>query len=177
MHSHLEFYHFDSTDCWNPSSLTELFDSNHQTPFNLTFTLPQQINHLKKIYLKSIEIPVGFNNIRPENNSNTLTISSNKILCTITLISDNYNINSLITAINNAIIETNIFSDVNLIYLPVFSISNQTVIITVPGCQFVEIGFPTKTTLSKVVLEFPYNYQLPGSNNITSPCNYEFPKY
>ena len=175
MHTHLEFYNFDSTDCWNPSSLTQLFDPNHTTPFNLTFNLPQQINHLKKIYLKSIEIPVGFTNIRTENNSNTLTISSNKIICTITLISDNYTMNSLITAINNAIIETNIFSGANLIYLPVFSISNQIIIITVPGCSdYVELFFPVQTTLSKVVLGFPYNYQLnlPGNNRITGLCNF-----
>ena len=170
MHN-LEFLHFDTTGSWN-TTFQQLFNHNNDHPFSLTFNLPTQINRVKKIYLKSIELPVGFTNIRVENNSNTLTISVNGVICTIFITSQNYTITTLINAINTAIINSNIFVDTNSIYLPTFSIIGQRIAITAISSIFANIIFPVNTTLSSVILGFPFNYQIPLTNQITSPSNY-----
>ena len=115
MHT-LEQYNFDTTGCWNPT-FQQLFTNSNDHPFSLTFNLPTQINKVKKIYLKSIELPVGFTNIRSENNSNTLTINVNGIECTIILTPNNYTINSLINAINKAIIDSNIYILIQILFI------------------------------------------------------------
>jgi hypothetical protein len=171
MHYHLEFYHFDTTNQWNPS-FQQIFNNSNSSPFNLTLTLPNQIDKVKRIYLKSIEMPIGFTNIRSDNNSNTLTITINTtLICTITLSSMQYTISTLITAINNAISSSSVFTGVNSSYLPVFSVSGQIVSVSVPGQLIANISL-NNTILTNVVLGFPYNYQLPLSNNITAPSNY-----
>ena len=168
---HLEFYHFDTTNQWNPS-FQQIFNNSNSSPFNLTLTLPNQINKVKRIYLKSIEMPIGFTNIRSDNNSNTLTITINTtLICKITLTSGNYTITSLITAINNALTSSSVFTGANASYLPVFSVSGQIVSISVPGQIYANIIL-NSTTLSNVVLGFPYNYQIPLTNSITAPSNY-----
>ena len=45
---HLEFYHFDTTNQWNPS-FQQIFNKSNDNPFNLTFQLPNQINKVKRI--------------------------------------------------------------------------------------------------------------------------------
>ena len=100
---HYENYHFDTTGRWIPT-FNQLLSHSDNHPFSLTFNLPSQIHNIKKIYLKSVEIPIGFTNIRSENNSNTFTISINNVVCTVVITPGNYTIISLITAINNAII-------------------------------------------------------------------------
>jgi hypothetical protein len=52
--SNLNFLHFD----------TALKDISTDDPFNCTLTLANPMRHVKKIYLKSCEIPIGFFNIR-----------------------------------------------------------------------------------------------------------------
>ena len=52
--SNLNFLHFD----------TALKDTSTDDPFNCTLTLANPMRHVKKIYLKSCEIPIGFFNIR-----------------------------------------------------------------------------------------------------------------
>ena len=168
---HLEFYHFDTTNQWNPS-FQQIFNNSNSSPFNLTLTLPNQINKVKRIYLKSIEMPIGFTNIRSDNNSNTLTITINTtLICKITIPSINYTITSLITAINNALTSSSVFTGANASYLPVFSVSGQIVSISVPGQIYANIIL-NSTILSNVVLGFPYNYQIPLTNSITAPSNY-----
>ena len=48
--SNLNFLHFD----------TALKDTSTDDPFNCTLTLANPMRHVKKIYLKSCEIPIGF---------------------------------------------------------------------------------------------------------------------
>ena len=91
---HLETLHFDTTNKWNPT-FQQVFNHSSDNPFSLTFTLPSQLDRIKKIFLKSVELPVGFTNIRSENNSNTLTISINTVVCTIVIPSAQYTINNL----------------------------------------------------------------------------------
>ena len=170
MHN-LQFYHFDTINLWTPT-FQQLFSKSNGSPFNLSFTLPNQINKVKRIYLKCVEMPIGFNNIRSDNNSNTLTITVNTtLICTITLTSAQYTINTLITAINNAIVSSSVFTGTNSSYLPVFSVSGQIVSVNVPGQTIVNIAL-NNNVLVNTVLGFTYNYQIFGYNNITAPSNY-----
>jgi hypothetical protein len=52
--SNLTFLHFDTT----------LRDNKNADPFSSTFTLANPLKKIKKIYLKSVEMPIGFYNIR-----------------------------------------------------------------------------------------------------------------
>ena len=52
--SNLSFLHFDTT----------LRNNQSADPFSSTFTLANPIRNIKKIYLKSVEMPIGFFNIR-----------------------------------------------------------------------------------------------------------------
>ena len=165
---HYENYHFDTTGKWTPT-FNQLLSHSNDHPFNLSFNLPTQIHNIKKIYLKNVEMPIGFTNIRAENNSNTFTISINTIVCTIVINPGNYTIISLITAINNAIIASNIYTPE---LLPTFSILGQTIVITTPLTVMSSILFLSDTILSKVILGFPYNYQIPLTNSITSVSNF-----
>ncbi len=59
----LDYIHFDSF-----YSIDTLNDS-----FDTTFILNQKYQKINKIYLKNIELPIGFVNIRTSNNSNVRT--------------------------------------------------------------------------------------------------------
>ena len=170
---HLENLHFDTTKKWEPS-FQQVFNHSSDNPFSLTFTLPSQLDRIKKIFLKSVELPVGFTNIRSENNSNTLTISINSVVCTIAIPSAQYNINTLLSTINDAFVSSGIYSGSNSNLLPIFTLSGQKIKITVPNAPYsiATIEFTSKTILSTVILGFSYNYQIIGSNTITSPNNY-----
>ena len=137
-----ENYHFDTTGKWSPS-FQQLLSNSDNSPFNLTFNLPSQLRNIKKIYLKSVELPVGFTNIRSENQSNTFTISVNGVVCKIVLQPQNYIISTLITAINKAIVDTNIFIGDHFNCLPIFSIVGQNIVITVQYLDLADIQFLT----------------------------------
>ena len=55
----LEFIHFDSINSTDTNG--DSFDS--------TFNVIQKYKNINKIYLKNAEIPIGFSNIRTQNNS------------------------------------------------------------------------------------------------------------
>ena len=171
MHLTYENYHFDTTGKWL-TTIQGLLTKSNDHPFSLTFNLPTQMSNLKKIYLKSIELPVGFTNIRAENHSNTLTISVNTISCTITIPPQSYTIIQLINAINNAIVDSNIYTDDNSNLLPIFSINGQVINVTATNSIFASILFTSNTILTTVILGFSYYFQNPLSNNITAPANY-----
>jgi hypothetical protein len=170
---HLQFLHFDTYNQWF-STIQALISNTNSTPFNCTLNLPYQLTKVKKIYLKSVELPVGFYNIRAENGSNTLTITiGGTVTATITITPAQYTITTLIAAINTALAATTAFSTTNPNYLPVFSVSNQNVVITVPNTAFVNISL-NNTVLTNIVLGFTANYPsiLQPYNYVTSPANY-----
>jgi hypothetical protein len=170
---HLQFLHFDTYNQWF-STIQALINNTNSTPFNCTLNLPYQLTKVKKIYLKSVELPVGFYNIRAENGSNTLTITiGGTVTATITITPAQYTITTLIAAINTALAATTAFSTTNPNYLPVFSVSNQNVVITVPNTAFVNISL-NNTVLTNIVLGFTANYPsiLQPYNYVTSPANY-----
>ena len=61
--------HFDSNNSVNnPTTVINAYTAILQTvyhSFNTTYTLPSQLQSVKQIYLKSLELPVTFCNIRP----------------------------------------------------------------------------------------------------------------
>jgi hypothetical protein len=105
-----QLLHFDTVNQWSVQTPSSVFYKTGFHPFNLIIPLPYQINHVKRIYLKSVELPVGFTNIRDTNTSNLLSmtlenVSSNvSYSFSITLPNKNYtSMISLLTDINNAI--------------------------------------------------------------------------
>jgi len=85
------------------------FDSYNATKtnneaFNATFTILCKYRNVKKIYLKNLELPIGFPNIRSSNNSNVLSFLLDTSLFVAVIPEGYYNsISSLITALNTAI--------------------------------------------------------------------------
>jgi hypothetical protein len=112
------------------STQTLNFDSLYSSytnidPFDTTFNLSSAISKSSKIRLASVELPLGFNNIRSSNYSNTLTMTIGSTSSTITLSSAYYSsASTLCTAINNA------FTALSLINTPTFSVSGNYIIVT-----------------------------------------------
>jgi hypothetical protein len=90
----IEYLNFDS---YNATKL-------NNEAFNATFTILCKYRNVKKIYLKNLEMPIGFPNIRSSNNSNVFSFVLNNNLFSTTIPQGYYNsISSLITALNTAI--------------------------------------------------------------------------
>ena len=73
--------------------------------FNANFILSNPLRKVEKMYLKSVELPIGFTNVRTNFNSFVISISNasgnNYTSSTITLTNNNYtDISSLLTDIN-----------------------------------------------------------------------------
>ena len=78
-------------------------DTNNDV-FDTVFTLNQKYTNIKKIYLKSCEIPIGFPNIRSQNNTNILIININGTRYNCSVASGVYStISTFLTALNTAI--------------------------------------------------------------------------
>ena len=84
------------------------FDSNLTTtsnPLDSSFILSDPLRRIKRIYLKSVELPINFNNIRT--NFNTVEITVKGVSTTsynLTIPSAYYtNINDILTVLNNQI--------------------------------------------------------------------------
>ena len=80
-------------------NLDSMNSSKPATPFNTTWTLSNPLRQVKNIYIKSIELPINFLNVR--NGTNTISLTYNNVVNTITLTSNQYtDINTLLTDIN-----------------------------------------------------------------------------
>ena len=91
----IEYLNFDSIN--STDTLNDAFDTN--------FVLMQKYTNIKKIYLKTAEIPIGFVNIRSSNNSNVLRFVLNGVSYNATITQQNYSsISSLLTALNASIL-------------------------------------------------------------------------
>lgn len=97
----------------NPSNLSTFNQSSY------TFTLPQRINDIKSIKVRSAEIPMTFYNISAFNANNTMTLTVGNGSPIILIIPDgNYTNSSLITALTG-LISSNSISN--------FAVSNNSV--------------------------------------------------
>ena len=147
-------------------SQTLNFDSTKSTyildPIDTIFNFSEPIKNIKRISLASIEIPIGFTNIRASNLSNIFTVTIASTTSTITLAPNNYSsIVTLLTDINTA------FTALTLTNTPVFSLSNGKIVITLTNSATILIS---QTTLSRYVLGFS---KLNGiGTGITAQNNY-----
>jgi hypothetical protein len=91
----IDYLNFDSIN-----SIDTINDS-----FDTTFTLNHKYKNIRRIYLKNMELPIGFSNIRSSNNSNVLRFILNGITYNCSITSQVYSsISSLITALNASIL-------------------------------------------------------------------------
>ena len=131
-----EFLHFDSINAINNGDV-----------FNASFPLPQPYSKIKNIYLKNIELPICFPNIRASNLSNILQFSINGTNYSTTLTEKNYiSISTLITDLNAAIVTTLTASGFTLV---LSSGINNNIIITLTGA-LTNLTI-RNTTLSKIL--------------------------
>ena len=94
-HRKIDYLNFDTIN--STDTLNDAFDT--------TFTVTTKYTNIKKIYLKSAEIPIGFVNIRSSNRSNVLSFVLNGITYNATVTQQNYTtITALITALNASIV-------------------------------------------------------------------------
>lgn len=119
------FLNLDSLNAnYNTSSINSTFSvdiSNCLTcanAFNAEYDLRVPLRNVKRIYLKSVELPIGFPNIRSSNLSNTLTVATGESSGTtysITLNDKVYqSIDTLISDINSAF--STAYPSVNIVF-------------------------------------------------------------
>ena len=94
----MDILHFDTMD-----------SSYIKNCYNTSFKLFNPLRNIRNIYLKSLEMPVVFDNIRNDNTSNLLTLKVNNSTISIKLETHNYtNINTLLNDINTLLASSNI---------------------------------------------------------------------
>ena len=172
--SQFKFLNLDSKDSIYSTSQTYnsyVFDDvfsivKAPNSYNTEWNLRTPIYNAKRIWLKSIELPIGFCNIRSNNNSNTITISTSANAgsgtnYTITLPDLIYNsMSSLFTDINAAFASA--FPSVNI----VFSISTGTnkglVMVTSSSSAIFTNGlYVQPSLLANTILGFPLFFDGP----------------
>ena len=167
----MDILHFDTMD-----------SSYIKNCYNTSFKLFNPVRNIKNIYLKSLEMPVVFDNIRNDNTSNLLTLKVNNSTISIKLETHNYtNINTLLHDINTLLASSNItltvLNGVVSINLPIIAdvvMENSVLMNTV-------LGFPkdtpyTSTNKITAVNKYTLNYDnylslyldIPSSNNASS---------
>ena len=117
--------------------------------YNTNIKINQSVTNIKEISLKSIELPIFFNNIRSSNNFTFSYSTFNNIVINVTISELNYiNISSLLTAINNSISSTiSIYSGLSI----VLSVYNTNYIRLTHNCVSLTLG---KSLLINNILGF-----------------------
>lgn len=145
----MDILHFDTID-----------STYIQNCYNTTFRLFNPLRNIKNIYLKSLEMPVVFDNIRSDNTSNSITLTVNNAVFNVTLETKSYNnINTLLSDINTKLVASNI----------TFTILNGIVSINIPIISNVTID---NSVLINNVLGFPKNTPYTSTNKITAISKY-----
>ena len=72
MSSTLSFLHFDTADA-----------TIKRSPFNCNFQLATPIKHLYKVFFKSVELPVGWYNIREDQEFQIIVSNSPELLSSL----------------------------------------------------------------------------------------------
>ena len=145
----MDILHFDTID-----------STYNQNCYNTLFRLFNPLRNIKNIYLKSLEMPITFDNIRNDNNSNAISLRVNNNVIYASLSTKNYtNINTLLSDINAALVSSNI----------TFTIVDGIVSINFPIIATIRIE---NTVLMNYVLGFPKNTIYPSTNKVTATNNY-----
>jgi hypothetical protein len=121
--NNIDILHFD----------TLLGTYNNDSVYDCTFTLSNPLRNVQRLYLKSIEIPISFNNIRSSNGTNTFQITIQSNTYTITINEFNCtSITSLLTVLNaqlNVVLPNVTFNYINkYVYLQLIGYANNTVV-------------------------------------------------
>ena len=148
--------HFDSIDG------DDIFDTILKTShcYNTRIKINKPLQNIKEITLKSLEMPLFFNNIRNSNSSNLFSIkfnysTYNNISLGITIPEDNYiSISDLLYALNSAIASA------------LVSYSGLSIVLSVVNTYYIQITHNCSSlTLNKCIL---INYMLGFNNNVNS---------
>ena len=114
----------------------------NKSVYDCTFTLSNPLRNVQKIYLKSIEMPISFNNIRASNGTNVfvITIHGNGFTTRRPVLINEFNcttITSLLTAINeqlNIVLPSVSFYCIDkYVYLKLTELPNNTVVNFLPS--------------------------------------------
>ena len=147
-----QFFHFDSA---NATYLTDLNNTTTITsnPYRAQYFMNQTFKHIKRVYLTSLELPVGFTNVRTGSTS-TLKFTLNNTAYTVVLPEKNYTgIATLITDLNTACL--GIVSNVIITFSLTSSLTTPLrLLITFTGSTSTSSFSITDTNLSKYILGF-----------------------
>jgi hypothetical protein len=147
-----DILHFDTND--NNSTFTTW------NPYDTSFKLNSAYKNIKRITLKSLEMPIVFTNIRTDNTSNIINMRIGSNTYNITLDNKNYtSIQTLITDINNALSLIGTSTD-----RPIFSAVGTFIRISVPSPNLI---FLFDSLLANAVLGFPKGYYNYNRGNVS----------
>ena len=163
-----QFLHFDSaaatyiTDAQNTTG-------NSSNPYEAFFPMNQSFRKLKRVYLKSCELPVGFSNCR-KGSTDTSNFKLNGTTYTVTLTEKYYQtMDSLVTDINTAC-SGGFGGSVPLFALTTSTTTPYRLAVTFSGTTVTTFQF-LDTLLSKYILGFRSTDAL-SANTVNSSCNY-----
>lgn len=126
---------------------------NNGNPFDCVIPLTEQYRGMKKIYLKSVEIPVSFNFFHSP--LNTFTIDSTQF----TLPEGNYTSATIITALNAVVGVNGTFSMVSGRYVFTSSSGSRTIFVTTGDVMYA-LGFTDNPTGTIITATNAYNMSL-----------------
>jgi hypothetical protein len=158
--SHLktQFLHFDScfarylTDFTNPSG--------QPNAYNAQYSMHTLFRNVETIYLTSLELPVGFSNVR-KGSTDTFTFKSNGNIYNVVLVGKNYStMASLIGDLNIACLGV----CPNLVITFSLIANEPRLLITLTGTQTISSFSVIDTNLSLYILGFRQNYDVLVSN-------------
>lgn len=169
-----QLLHFDSLYA---SYLTDANSStgNTTTPFRAQFFMNQSFRRIKRVYLKSLELPVGFSNVRTGSTS-TLTMLVNGTSYSVVLAEKNYTTAISLTS-DLTIACNNLVSGVTLTFAVTTSTTTPLrVLVTAMGAATFSI---VDTNLSRAILgfraardSFTNGIYAAGGNYNMNPDNY-----
>lgn len=147
-----QYLHFDSTYSTYISDPTNT-SGNMSNCYKSMYTTVQSLKNIKRVHLKSVELPIGFVNIRT-GSTDTLRFRLNGNVYNVVLGERNYTtIASLVTAINTACVDK--VPDVTITFSSTTSINNPNrLLITFTGAVITSTFSIIDTNLSMYVLGF-----------------------
>lgn len=162
-----QYLHFDSINSKNTYDANNT-STNTTNCFKTVFPMTVSFRKIKKVWLKSVELTVGFPNIRT-GSTNTLSYTMNGIIYTTTLSEVSYTtiasfLTALQTAVNTTITATSITTTFAL------TNNNNNIKITFAGSTVTTFVF-INTNMSKYICGFR-STDTYASNLITGSCNY-----
>ena len=140
------------------------FDSIHGLqdtlldPFSCTFNLANTMTNVSQIYLKSIEIPIAFDNVRNSGTLNVFSITINAVAYSITLNANNY-----VSIANLCADITSAFASLTL--------PNSAVLTLSAGVAYVIVSLVSTVQTNFVVNYSQLAYYILGFKNQSSQLN------